>query len=171
MNGKSVQNKGVRPDIKMPSTWDIDSVGESSYPSALEWDTIRPYRYTQFKLDPQNLINLRKEFSKRMLGDANLSYLQSVRERYDLNKNKKFLSLNIDTRISQKKLNRSWMLDLENKRRLGFGLVQYKNYDEFTGDKDDQDESISLKSDFILNEATNIARDYVDLDFNLLAIK
>ena len=63
------------------------------------------------------------------------------------------------------------MLDLENKRRLGFGLVQYKNYDEFTGDKDDQDESISLKSDFILNEATNIARDYVDLDFNLLAIK
>jgi len=171
VNGKSVQNKGVRPDIKMPSTWDIDSVGESSYPSALEWDTIRPYRYTQFKLDPQNLIDLRKEFSKRMLDDANLSYLQSVRERYNLNKNKKFLSLNIDTRISQKKLNRSWMLDLENKRRLGFGLVQYKNYDEFTGDKDDQDESISLKSDFILNEATNIARDYVDLDFNLLAIK
>ena len=63
------------------------------------------------------------------------------------------------------------MLNLENKRRLGLGLSQYKDYDEFTADKDDPDESISLKNDFILNEATNIARDYVDLDFNLLAIK
>tara|TARA_B100001142_G_scaffold121239_1_gene123161 strand:- start:3693 stop:5735 length:2043 start_codon:yes stop_codon:yes gene_type:complete len=171
VNGKSVQNKGVLPDIRMPSTWDIDSVGESSYPSALEWDTIKPYRYSQFKFDPQNLVELKVEFSKRTESDANLGYLQSVRERYDLNKNKKFLSLNIDKRISQKKLNRNWMLDLENKRRFNLGLNQYKDYDELTADKDESDDSISLKKDFILNEAINIAKDYIDLDSNLLAIK
>ena len=171
VNGKSVQNKGVLPDIKIPSTWDIDSVGESSYPSALEWDTIKPYRYSQFKFDPQNLVELKVEFSKRTKSDANLGYLQSVRERYDLNKNKKFLSLNIDKRISQKKLNRNWMLDLENKRRFNLGLNQYKDYDELTADKDESDDSISLKKDFILNEAINIAKDYIDLDSNLLAIK
>ena len=38
----STQNKGVVPDIELPSTWDINKVGESSYPTALSWDVIRP---------------------------------------------------------------------------------------------------------------------------------
>ena len=63
------------------------------------------------------------------------------------------------------------MLDLENKRRFNLGLNQYKDYDELSADKDESDDSISLKKDFILNEAINIAKDYIDLDSNLLAIK
>ena len=43
VDGSSTQNKGVMPDIELLSTWDIESVGESSYPTALEWDNIRPY--------------------------------------------------------------------------------------------------------------------------------
>ena len=30
----------VVPDIELPSTWDINTVGESSYPTALSWDVI-----------------------------------------------------------------------------------------------------------------------------------
>ena len=41
INGMSTQNKGVIPDIELPVTWDIESVGESSYPTAMEWDVIR----------------------------------------------------------------------------------------------------------------------------------
>ena len=29
VNGTSTQNKGVIPDIELPSTWDIDTVGEA----------------------------------------------------------------------------------------------------------------------------------------------
>ena len=35
INGMSTQNKGVIPDIELPVTWDIESVGESSYPTAM----------------------------------------------------------------------------------------------------------------------------------------
>ena len=37
----STQNKGVKPDIELPVTWDIESVGESSFPTALAWDVIK----------------------------------------------------------------------------------------------------------------------------------
>ena len=40
VNGMSTQNKGVTPDIELPVTWDIDTVGESSYPTAMSWDVI-----------------------------------------------------------------------------------------------------------------------------------
>ena len=52
INGMSTQNKGVIPDIELPVTWDIESVGESSYPTAMEWDVIRPYRHKKFKINP-----------------------------------------------------------------------------------------------------------------------
>ena len=35
VDGTSTQNKGVVPDITLPSTWDIETIGESSYPTAL----------------------------------------------------------------------------------------------------------------------------------------
>ena len=35
VNGMSTQNKGVTPDIELPVTWDIDTVGESTYPTAI----------------------------------------------------------------------------------------------------------------------------------------
>ncbi len=48
ISGRSTQNKGVIPDIELPVTWDIDTVGESSYPTALSWDVIRPFRHYKF---------------------------------------------------------------------------------------------------------------------------
>ena len=32
------KSSGVKPDIELPVTWDIESVGESSFPTALEDD-------------------------------------------------------------------------------------------------------------------------------------
>ena len=54
VNGTSTQNKGVLPDINLPATWDIETIGESSYPSALEWDTVRAYKHKLFSLDKDN---------------------------------------------------------------------------------------------------------------------
>ena len=45
INGMSTQNKGVIPDIELPVTWDIESVGESSYPTAMEWDVTVSYTH------------------------------------------------------------------------------------------------------------------------------
>ena len=89
VNGTSTQNKGVLPDINLPATWDIETIGESSYPSALEWDTVRAYKHKLFSLDNNKLKNIKELYAKRFLNEPNLNYLEDVRKRYDENQNKK----------------------------------------------------------------------------------
>ena len=172
INGKSVQNKGVTPDIEIPATWDIESIGESSYPTALEWDTIRPYRHQQFAFNEENLDILKGSFVQRLDNDPNLKYLKSIRNRYDLNKNKKFLSLNIEERKNQKRLNREWMLQAENIRRSSLGLEEFASYKDFQGNSEESDQDkINLEKDLMLQETVNIAKDFINLDINLVAVK
>lgn len=172
INGKSVQNKGVTPDIEIPATWDIESIGESSYPTALEWDTIRPYRHQQFAFNEENLDILKGSFVQRLDNDPNLKYLKSIRNRYDLNKNKKFLSLNIEERKNQKRLNREWMLQAENIRRSSLGLEEFASYKDFQGNNEESDQDkINLEKDLMLQETVNIAKDFINLDINLVAVK
>ena len=172
INGKSVQNKGVTPDIEIPATWDIESIGESSYPTALEWDTIRPYRHQQFAFNEENLDILQDSFVQRLDNDPNLKYLKSIRNRYDLNKNKKFLSLNIEERKNQKRLNREWMLQAENLRRSSLGLEEFASYKDFQGNNEESDQDkINLEKDLMLQETVNIAKDFINLDINLVAVK
>lgn len=172
INGKSVQNKGVTPDIEIPATWDIESIGESSYPTALEWDTIRPYRHQKFAFNEENLDILQDSFVQRLDNDPNLKYLKSIRNRYDLNKNKKFLSLNIEERKNQKRLNREWMLQAENLRRSSLGLEEFASYKDFQGNNEESDQDkINLEKDLMLQETVNIAKDFINLDINLIAVK
>ena len=172
INGKSVQNKGVTPDIEIPATWDIESIGESSYPTALEWDTIRPYRHQQFAFNEENLDILKDSFVQRLDNDPNLKYLKSIRNRYDLNKNKKFLSLNIEERKNQKRLNREWMLQAENLRRSSLGLEEFASYKDFQGNNEESDQDkINLEKDLMLQETVNIDKDFINLDINLVAVK
>ena len=173
VSGTSTQNKGVLPDIELPSTWDIDSVGESSYPTALSWDVIRPYRHKKFKIDT-NLINeVISQFEYRLSDEPNLNYLKKIRNRYDLNKNKKLLSLNIEARKTQKELRRNWLLEIENERRLAIGLNAFMSYDELEKSNEDESDinnnSINLEDDYQLIETTNIMNDYLNLSKNIYA--
>ena len=166
VNGTSTQNKGVIPDIELPSTWDIDTVGESSYPTALKWDTIRPYRHKKFKLEPHLVEKVLNQHESRLTFEPNLNYLQKVRNRYDLNKNKKLLSLNINKRTIQKELRRSWLLDIENERRSEIGLDVFNSFEEMENFKDDKDSlnqnSINLEDDYLLIESTKIINDFLN---------
>ena len=166
VNGTSTQNKGVIPDIELPSTWDIDTVGESSYPTALKWDTIRPYRHKKFKLEPYLVEKVLNQYESRLTFEPNLNYLQKVRNRYDLNKNKKLLSLNINKRTIQKELRRSWLLDIENERRSEIGLDIFNSFEEMENFKDDKDSlnqnSINLEDDYLLIESTKIINDFLN---------
>ena len=166
VNGTSTQNKGVIPDIELPSTWDIDTVGESSYPTALKWDTIRPYRHKKFKLEPHLVEKVLNQYELRLTFEPNLNYLQKVRKRYDLNKNKKLLSLNINKRTIQKELRRSWLLDIENERRSEIGLDIFNSFEEMENFKDDKDSlnqnSINLEDDYLLIESTKIINDFLN---------
>ena len=166
VNGMSTQNKGVVPDIELPSTWDISTVGESSYPTALSWDVIKPFRHNKFIIDNEIFDQIVMEFEYRLIDEPNLNYLKKIRNRYDLNKNKKLLSLKIEDRELQKELRKNWLLKIENERRLAIGLDAFITYDELEESNENENDintnSINLKTDYQLIESTNIMNDYLN---------
>ena len=174
IDGSSTQNKGVLPDIELLSTWDIETVGESSYPTALEWDTVRPYRHKKFDFDADKVFEIKNLYSQRLTTSPNLKYLGEVRDRYYLNKDKKLLSLNLETRKSEKEARKDWLLQIENKRREGLGLEIFSTYedlDENNKENENINNDIDFKRDYLLIESTNIINDYLNLDNKLLASK
>ena len=171
INGMSTQNKGVIPDIELPVTWDIESVGESSYPTAMEWDVIRPYRHKKFKINSDIVDKVISNYEFRLIEEPNLNYLKKVRDRYDLNKNKKKLSLNLEDRKIQKELRKDWLLQIENERRIKVGLKEFASYKEME-DYNDSDNSfenkINLKDDYQLIESTNIINDFLEFEKEII---
>ena len=171
INGMSTQNKGVIPDIELPVTWDIESVGESSYPTAMEWDVIRPYRHKKFKINPDLIEKVVANYKFRLSEDPNLNYLKKVRDRYNLNKNKKNLSLNFKDRKTQKELRKDWLLSIENERRLKVGLeefISYKEMEDFNESDTSLENNINLVDDYQLIESTNIINDFIDLEKDII---
>ena len=171
INGMSTQNKGVIPDIELPVTWDIESVGESSYPTAMEWDVIRPYRHKKFKINPDLIEKVIANYEFRLSEEPNLNYLKKVRDRYDLNKNKKKLSLNLEDRKTQKELRKDWLLSIENERRLKVGLeefISYKEMEDFNESDTSLENNINLIDDYQLIESTNIINDFIDLEKEII---
>ena len=96
--------------------------------------------------------------------------MKEVRKRYDLNKDKKLLSLNLEDRKTQKILRREWLLSVENKRRSSIGLEAFASYDELNDfNKENEDTSntsnrIDLINDFQLIESTKIVNDFLNLE-------
>ena len=137
----------------------------------MKWDSVIPYRHKKFDLDLNTLKDLKKLYRNRLSNEPNLSYLQKVRKRYDENKDKKFLSLNMSEREIDKELRKSWLLDIENTRRSLLGLETYKTYKDLE-DNDEEDGSvenkINIDNDYLLAESTNIVNDYLNLNKKII---
>lgn len=174
VTGESTQNRGVIPDIQLPSSWDIESTGESSLHLSLPWDTIPAVRYRAFKIDSDIVDAVKKSHLNRLDQSPNLEYIQNLRTRYDLAKNKKELSLNINNRKLEKEERKDWILSNENNRRENLDLevfVDYSAMEEFDKQKKEEDIDIDLENDYLLEEATNIIADYIYLNQNLIISK
>ena len=170
VSGDSTQSRGIDPDIILPSTWDIETVGESSLPTHLPWDKIKPTRYRAFTEDSIAIEKTIFAFEERLSTDPNLIYLKDVRSRYDQNKNKMELSLNIDERRSEQEERKQWLLEVENKRRSSLGMEIFKDYesmDEFNDNFDAED--IDTIRDYSLLQGIEIIGDYIDSESNFLS--
>ena len=169
ITGSGMQNKGIVPDIILPSTWDTEEIGESSLDEALPWDEINPVRFRKFKMDSSLLDQLKIVHLERMEGDPNLQYILNIRERYELQKDKKTISLNILKRKAEKLERQEWALKTENRRRSALSLDALNNYKalkDYNENKEDID--IDIESDYLLNEGTQILSDFLYLSNNLL---
>lgn len=74
VTGSSTQNKGVVPDIQLPSALDPDQFGEGSRPSALPWDEIGGTLYKKTPLiNTRVLAELNRSYNNRLKTDPALS--------------------------------------------------------------------------------------------------
>ena len=122
-------------------------------------------------MNPGLINDLESKYELRLMKEPNLDYLKKVRNRYDFNKNKKFLSLNLEERIIQKESRKDWLFKIENDRRIKIGLPEFLSYQEmedFNDTENSYTNDINLEDDYHLIESTNIINDYIEFEKKII---
>ncbi|HTX65890.1 MAG TPA: carboxy terminal-processing peptidase [Opitutaceae bacterium] len=101
-NGASTQNKGVTPDIILPSVDDYMPIGESDLPHALIWDEIPSAKFTGHPLDPKVLLPLREASQFRLEHLEEFALLRKNIDWFKAKQAMKEISLNLVDREHQK---------------------------------------------------------------------
>jgi carboxyl-terminal processing protease len=152
ITGESTQDRGVTPDIALPSLIDANEVGESTRDRALPWDHIEPAAFrVEGDLKPI-AATLEKLHADRTAGSADFKYLREDIAALEAMRRQKSLSLNLKTREAERKRLESERLERENAWREAHDVKPVKSLEEI---KDDATASI------LLDEGTQIAADLV----------
>ncbi len=152
ITGESTQDRGVTPDIALPSLIDASEVGESTRDRALPWDHIEPASFrVEGDLKPV-AASLEKLHQDRTAGSADFKYLREDIAALDAMRRQKTLSLNLQTREAERKRIDSERLERENAWRASHDVKPVKSLEEI---KDDATAGI------LLDEASQIAADLV----------
>jgi carboxyl-terminal processing protease len=151
VTGESTQDRGVTPDISIPSLIDANEVGESTRDRALPWDHIEPAAFKAEGDLKSTASMLEKLHDERTAGSADFRYLREDIAALDSIRNQKTVSLNLKTREAERKRLDASRLERENDLRAAHGEPPVKSLDEI---KDDASAGI------ILDEATQIAADF-----------
>jgi carboxyl-terminal processing protease len=150
ITGESTQDRGVTPDIALPSLIDANEVGESTRDRALPWDHIEPASFkAEGDLKPV-AATLQKLHDERTANSADFRYLQADIAALVAMRSQKSLSLNLKTREADRKRQESERLERENAWRTARDMKPVKALDEI---KDDAAAGI------LLDEASQIAVD------------
>jgi carboxyl-terminal processing protease len=150
ITGESTQDRGVTPDIALPSLIDASEVGESTRDRALPWDHIEAATFRTEGDLKQITGTLEKLHEERTANSADFRYLHDDIAALDAVRSQKTLSLNIKTREAERKRLESERLDRENAWRAAHDMKPVKALDEI---KDD------AASGILLDEASQIAAD------------
>ncbi len=150
ITGESTQDRGVTPDITLPSLIDANEVGESTRDRALPWDHIEPAAFRVEGDLKATAASLEKLHAERTANSADFRYLHDDIAALEAMRRQKTLSLNIKTREADRKRLESERLDRENAWRAAHDVKPGKSAEEI---KDDAAAGI------LLDEASQIAAD------------
>ena len=101
-NGASTQQKGVVPDIILPSADKYLKIGESDLPNALVWDEIPSTIFNGHPLDQKLLDPLRAASQSRLDNLEEFAYLKKNIAWFKEKQDQKEISLNLEERRLQK---------------------------------------------------------------------
>jgi len=155
ITGGSTQNRGVLPDIDLPSIIDVERTGESSRERALPWDQIRATGFAAHQPLDREIAFLTQSYNTRIQADPNIDYLVSGIAAADERRAQKSISLNKQERLDELEATRLERLERENQRRVANGLKRVESLDDIEEDE---------QPDVLLDEATKILMDLAGLD-------
>ena len=112
-NGFSTQNKGVIPDLSLPSIDDYLPIGESDLPNAMAWDTIRPARFNGFNVRPELLNDLKTHSLGRQNSLEEFQFLHRRIDWFREKQEEKAISLNLETRRTQKVIDEAFREEMD----------------------------------------------------------
>jgi len=160
VTGDSTQNRGVQPDLSLPSAISADEVGESSRDGSLPWNRIRPATFSREGAYAALLPELQREHDTRIATDANFQYAISEIASLEKMRSEKSVSLNLDARKAERERRTQEQLARENARRAATGQPALKAATEIKEDD---------APDAILAEATQITADLTSLEPRFVA--
>tara|TARA_B100000959_G_scaffold69813_1_gene74002 strand:+ start:1955 stop:3967 length:2013 start_codon:yes stop_codon:yes gene_type:complete len=102
VTGESTQNKGVFPDINLPSYIDPNESGESAREASLPWDTIRSSKFKQKKSLEDFIPILIDQHKERRNADPDMIFLVEDVKESEKNRSRTILSLNLEKRINER---------------------------------------------------------------------
>lgn len=165
ISGDSTQHRGVEPDIRLPSLYTVEDIGESALDKALPWDQVRPVRHGRFPSLSPFMQQLLERHQARTETDPDFIFMRKQVEHLEKQKKITHISLNQDTLQQERETNENWLLSVENERRASLGLPPVKTLTEVddTLPKDEQGRPINPESEAILAESGEVLLDLIDL--------
>jgi len=154
ITGESTQDRGVTPDILLPSLIDANEVGESTRDRALPWDHIDPASFRVEGDIKPIAASLQKLHDERTANSPDFRYLHDDIAALDAMRSQKTLSLNRKTREAERKRLDAERLARENTWRAAHDVKPVASLEEI---KDDATAGI------LLDEASQIAADLVTI--------
>ncbi|HUH32430.1 MAG TPA: carboxy terminal-processing peptidase [Daejeonella sp.] len=151
INGSSTQHKGVMPDIQFPMIFPADKYGESSEPTALPWDTIKPSNFVAVN----NLASVKPQLiamhEKRMANSVEFKNLQYDIEQFKKRDAETSVTLNEAQLKKERDAQEASNLSRENAIRRAHDLQPLKKGEVRPKDDIDfmRDESLKIMADFI----------------------
>ncbi len=168
ISGQSTQHQGVIPDIELPAAYDIDRIGESALDDAMPWDRISPADYSAYGEVAPFVGELQAAHLRRAADDPDFQYLRAMTERDTELGARTHMSLNRETRESEREADDGRRLAIWNSRLVARGeppvsdieeLEKLRN-EEALVDADSQDPM----EDPMLRETGLILLDYIGLN-------
>ncbi len=153
ISGQSTQHSGVLPDVLFPNLYDPEQVGESTSDEALSRDTIRAAVYRQYDSIAKALPELRAAHQRRIADDTHFAYLRARMERWQQQRDKKFLSLNEDLRRQEKAEADAWYLAQNNLLRAAFGRAPASSLEELRALEEEAERRIDNAPDGVSNSS------------------
>ncbi len=135
VTGGSTQNKGVSPDIELPSPVDTDLIGESSRDSALPWDQIDPTQYKAGQPLQSAVTVLSGNLVQRSDSDPDYVYLLEEIDEQKKDMSHRSISLSMEKRKQEREDASHRQLERINQRRAALGIEPAQTLDAVPADE------------------------------------